>query len=76
MADNVDRVMRTYWPPSRPWRYSLDFHRQPIANWDSVSTKGVNPSPSTEGRTFRRICADVTVDDVLTLSGYGTHHEF
>ena len=33
MADAEDRVMRTYWPPSRPWRYSLDFHRQPMAHW-------------------------------------------
>ncbi len=32
MAD-LDRVMKTYWPPSRPWRYSLDFHRHPVANW-------------------------------------------
>ena len=33
MADAEDRVMRTYWPPSRPWRYSLDFHRHPMAHW-------------------------------------------
>jgi hypothetical protein len=33
VTDPADRVMRTYWPPSRPWRYSLDFHRQPVANW-------------------------------------------
>ncbi len=28
-----DPVMRTYWPPSRPWRYSLDFHRQGFPKW-------------------------------------------
>ncbi|HUZ69380.1 MAG TPA: hypothetical protein VMU65_06665 [Candidatus Saccharimonadales bacterium] len=28
-----DPVMRTYWPPSRPWRYSLDFHRQESPKW-------------------------------------------
>ena len=33
MADAEDRVMRTYWPPSRPWRYSLDFHRQSVPQW-------------------------------------------
>jgi hypothetical protein len=28
-----DPVMRTYWPPSRPWQYSLDFHRQGVTKW-------------------------------------------
>lgn len=32
MAES-DPVMRTYWPPSRPWRYSLDFHRQEVPKW-------------------------------------------
>jgi hypothetical protein len=43
MADPEDRVMRTYWPPSRPWRYSLDFHRQPVANWGVSFYEGSEP---------------------------------
>ena len=43
MADVEDRVTRTYWPPSRPWRYSLDFHRQPVANWGITVYEGNEP---------------------------------
>jgi hypothetical protein len=43
MADPEDRVMKTYWPASRPWRYSLDFHRRPVANWGVSFYEGSEP---------------------------------
>ncbi|MGA7987418.1 MAG: hypothetical protein WCB51_03355 [Candidatus Dormiibacterota bacterium] len=43
MNDVEDRVMKTYWPPSRPWRYSLDFHRRPVANWGVTFYEGSEP---------------------------------
>jgi hypothetical protein len=43
MSDVDDRVMKTYWPPSRPWRYSLDFHRRPVANWGVTFYEGSEP---------------------------------
>lgn len=43
-----DPVMRTYWPVSRPWRYSLDFHRQEGPKWGVTFYE--NSEPVTEQR--------------------------
>ena len=43
-----DPVMRTYWPASRPWRYSLDFHRQEAPKWGVTFYE--NSEPESEQR--------------------------
>jgi hypothetical protein len=43
MAES-DRIMRTYWPESRPWRYSLDFHRQDVAKWGVTLYEASEPA--------------------------------